>query len=869
MNKYFNDAVIGNNKIRAGLTKKGEIIRLFYPNIDFKQFIEEFKVGVKVNDSNLIHLEDDINNVYDQHYSIGTNVLNTEIENTYFNLNVIQTDCAPIENDNLLIRKYTITNLNTIPLDIKLVIKSKLMTNNNNEVGSRIIDNGLVQYTHDYNFAIFSNRDILTHKLHGIDEVVESGMFEDKDYIGMTNNAGIIYDLKEIKPNEKVEIPIYIYVNDNSDKYRLPDIEKEFDKIVKQDYDQQIAKTKKYWRKYLKNHSNIEFEDNIYENRIKNIYDRTILLYPLLTNLEFGGIAAAMEVDEKKSKCGRYAYTWPRDAVFITKAFDLLKMTKETEKFYKNFCKNTQSKNGMWEQRFFTDGRLAPSWGYQIDETASVIYGVYEHYLYTKEFKFLKDNFKMIEKATKYLIKYIDKIINGEQPEKISYDLWEMHEGISLYSLASIFASFEVMIKANELMLPEFTNNRLKQNELKNQNIGIRKIDATLTVHHYIDGTTTKLADDQVSTVYYGDTYTTDIHKDITDNYELKSKTNNFTGTVNSNTIEVIYYYQKKDSSLETTITKNGPKEITKKNEVSEYKITYTAKVKDYIGNGTITIIDTLPYHLNKELSDLNGGIYNEETNTITWTIPWNGIDSFNNKGEITIEKNISLIYSDLLPTERIMVNSVKGTIILDNNSREIESQTSTNIKIPGTIIVHHYLKNTKIEITPDEIFTKLVGEELITSEFKKEGYIIYKPETEIYTFTEETQEVTYEYEKIKFHITTLVDGTGGKITGDEDVEYGNDSTKDKIIIKPDEGYVLSSVIINGEKLELSEKDKYGLVLENFHEMKEDMNIVVKFEKVEENPNTGSFINYIVLISVPLSLGIFKFIKNKKKLIKL
>lgn len=471
MNKYFNDAVIGNNKIRAGLTKKGEIIRLFYPNIDFKQFIEEFKVGVKVNDSNLIHLEDDINNVYDQHYSIGTNVLNTEIENTYFNLNVIQTDCAPIENDNLLIRKYTITNLNTIPLDIKLVIKSKLMTNNNNEVGSRIIDNGLVQYTHDYNFAIFSNRDILTHKLHGIDEVIESGMFADKDYIGMTNNAGIIYDLKEIKPNEKVEIPIYIYINDNSDKYRLPDIEKEFDKIVKQDYDQQIAKTKKYWRKYLKNHSNIEFEDNIYENRIKNIYDRTILLYPLLTNLDFGGIAAAMEVDEDKSKCGRYAYTWPRDAVFITKAFDLLKMTKETEKFYKNFCKNTQSKNGMWEQRFFTDGRLAPSWGYQIDETASVIYGVYEHYLYTKDFKFLKDNFKMIEKATKYLIKYIDKIINGEQLEKISYDLWEMHEGISLYSLASIFASFEVMIKANELMLPEFTNNRLKQNELKNQNI--------------------------------------------------------------------------------------------------------------------------------------------------------------------------------------------------------------------------------------------------------------------------------------------------------------------------------------------------------------------------------------------------------------
>ena len=37
-----------------------------------------------------------------------------------------------------------------------------------------------------------------------------------------------------------------------------------------------------------------------------------------------------------------------------------------------SFCKKTQSKNGMWEQRFYTDCKLAPAWGYQVDETASV-----------------------------------------------------------------------------------------------------------------------------------------------------------------------------------------------------------------------------------------------------------------------------------------------------------------------------------------------------------------------------------------------------------------------------------------------------------------------------------------------------------------
>ena len=40
--------------------------------------------------------------------------------------------------------------------------------------------------------------------------------------------------------------------------------------------------------------------------------------------------------------------------------YHILKMEKETDKFFKVFCKKTQSKNGMWEQRFYTDGSLAP-----------------------------------------------------------------------------------------------------------------------------------------------------------------------------------------------------------------------------------------------------------------------------------------------------------------------------------------------------------------------------------------------------------------------------------------------------------------------------------------------------------------------------
>ena len=67
---------------------------------------------------------------------------------------------------------------------------------------------------------------------------------------------------------------------------------------------------------------------------IKNLtkYIKKYTIIPLLTNKETGGVAAAVEVDENLTQCGRYGYCWPRDAVFITRAFDKLKMNKETGK---------------------------------------------------------------------------------------------------------------------------------------------------------------------------------------------------------------------------------------------------------------------------------------------------------------------------------------------------------------------------------------------------------------------------------------------------------------------------------------------------------------------------------------------------------
>lgn len=508
-NKYLNEAIIGNKNILATFTEKGELQRLYFPNKDNRQYINFYHTGVKVNNSDLIYLHDDINNVYRQYYEPDTNILNTEITNTYFNLKVLQTDFVTIKED-VLVKRYIFMNDAKIDLDLEFYIHSELLSDNNNFVGCKIIDGGMLQYAHDFSVAtVAKGEKIKRHQINGSKETIKRGEICDKDYIGMSNDSSVSYNIGKLKPGEKKILEICVKIDDNKN---ISEMEDEIDRITKIDYKKEYTDTKTYWRKYVKKHNglNLKEPENSYEEKIFEIYRRSILLFPLLTNLETGGIIASPEVDENFTKCGRYAYCWPRDAVFITKAMDILNMEKETEKFYKVFCKKTQSKNGMWEQRFFTDGKLAPCWGYQIDETASVVYGVYNHYKYTKSEKFLKDNLKMCEKAIDFLEKYVKDWLNIEgidEREKdivkeeieedtlrrtgrehkyhVSYDLWEMNEGIHLYSLASIYSAFECMLNIYRILgknISEFENNRLKEEkahktERRLQNIqrGIKK----------------------------------------------------------------------------------------------------------------------------------------------------------------------------------------------------------------------------------------------------------------------------------------------------------------------------------------------------------------------------------------------------------
>ena len=76
-----------------------------------------------------------------------------------------------------------------------------------------------------------------------------------------------------------------------------------------------------------------------------------------------------------------------------------------------------------------------------------------------------------------------------------------------------------------------------------------KAIPASVIVHHYLEGTTTKLADDVTFNGVVGDNYTTGVGN-VDNKYEVVAIPANANGKMTRETIEVIYYYRLKNTSV-------------------------------------------------------------------------------------------------------------------------------------------------------------------------------------------------------------------------------------------------------------------------------------------------------------------------------
>ena len=218
--------------------------------------------------------------------------------------------------------------------------------------------------------------------------------------------------------------------------------------------------------------------------------------------------------------------------------------------------------------------------------------------------------------------------------------------------------------------------------------------DAKVTVHHYIDGTTDKVPnneggvnEDQVIDGKVDDAYNTAAITTIPANYKVVNIPVNATGTMTVDPIEVTYFYKLKDATIENSnFEKTSPQTVNNANQKFVYNIKYSGNVRNYIGKGVLEIVDTLPYKIDTDKSDLSGGEYDEEHKTIKWKILINNINSFDNNGNVEIIKTFGVVYKDLPIGEHTNIKNVANVkfnlkdvpevVGVTNKEKEVETTT-------------------------------------------------------------------------------------------------------------------------------------------------------------------------------------------------
>lgn len=350
-----------------------------------------------------------------------------------------------------------------------------------------------------------------------------------------------------------------------------------------------------------------------------------------------------------------------------------------------------------------------------------------------------------------------------------------------------------------------------------------------LTVHHYLEGTQEKLAEDEQKFYTEGDHYKTNASEEVLKKYNLTNVIGDEEKDITQNE-EVTYYYQIKTH------------QITTKVEIPEGRAEK---------GGTITGEGEKPYEtVDYEQSSKKDIIITPEKGYKVKQIKLVSISEDGQKTESTIYGNDETEGSELTYTE-----GENNTITLTKFQNMIADKEIIVIFEPdeGRLIVHHYIEESTEKIYDDQITVKPVGTKVETVPVKKDNYAVVKePEDRNATITRETQEKIYYYQK-QYNITTDVikhnetykDGTivknvkGGTITdeGKKSHEYvlKNRNSQNEIIVTPNDGYEIVKITINNETLDyknlLDEKGKVTIPKEFFKNVQEDKHIQVEFRK--------------------------------------
>ncbi len=214
--------------------------------------------------------------------------------------------------------------------------------------------------------------------------------------------------------------------------------------VLENGADRLLNRVRIYWQGWV-NKSWQDFADLPPE--IVRLYKHSLLIVRTQID-QHGAILAANDSDILQYNRDHYSYTWPRDGALIAHAMCQAGYDGAITGFYE-YCSRVVSKDGYFWHKYNPDGTLGSSWHpfiqggevqlpIQEDETALVLYALWEYYQKTKQIEFCQSLYaSLIRPCARFLVSYIHPELQLPLP---SYDLWEERRGIFTFTAASVYA---------------------------------------------------------------------------------------------------------------------------------------------------------------------------------------------------------------------------------------------------------------------------------------------------------------------------------------------------------------------------------------------------------------------------------------------
>jgi GH15 family glucan-1,4-alpha-glucosidase len=165
------------------------------------------------------------------------------------------------------------------------------------------------------------------------------------------------------------------------------------------------------------------------------LYRRTLLVLDLLSDRRTGAVIAAPELDPDFEHSGGYGFVWGRDLAFIVLAF-LAAGRDDLAGRALRWLPGAQEPEGLWLQRHWTDGTLAPSWcKHQLDETAAILFAYDAAWRALRDKRLDAELWPSARRAAEFLLGTIEE----DGIPCATADLWEEREGRHAFTAAAVY----------------------------------------------------------------------------------------------------------------------------------------------------------------------------------------------------------------------------------------------------------------------------------------------------------------------------------------------------------------------------------------------------------------------------------------------